>query len=183
MTVTESTDHRSGRIAAGSRVELLTPWVGLLARVGLAAVWFAAGGSKIGDLAAAGRAVNAYRILPYEVAMAVGAILPFLEIALGVLLLVGLATRLAAGFSAFLLVVFVTGIISAWARGLAIDCGCFGGGGDLAAGQSPRYVAELIRDLGFLALAAVLLVLPRSRLSLDGWFGARHPGGGDEGDG
>lgn len=163
MIVTESTERRPGR-------QRTLPWIALLARLGLAAVWFYAGATKVGDLAASGRAVNAYRILPYDMAMAIGAALPFVELALGVLLLVGLATRLAAGVSAVLLALFVTGIISAWARGLAIDCGCFGGGGDLAAGEDPRYGSELLRDLGFLVLAGIVLVFPRTPASVDRWL-------------
>ncbi|MGN9914767.1 MauE/DoxX family redox-associated membrane protein, partial [Phytohabitans sp. LJ34] len=123
-----------------------------------------------GDLAGSGRAVNAYDVMPYELAKVIGAALPFVEMALGVLLLVGLATRLAAGVSAGLLVVFVAGIAQAWARGLQIDCGCFGSGGQLGAGQSPTYGPEILRDLGFLALAGFLLVWPLTRLSIDSWL-------------
>src|SRR5262245_17824051 len=109
----------------------MRPWVGTLARLGLAAVWLVAGATKVTDLAASGRAVNAYQLMSFDVARVIGAALPFVEIALGVLLLVGLATRLAAGVAAALLVVFIAGISSAWARGLQIDCGCFGSGGQL----------------------------------------------------
>ena len=104
-----------------------------MARLGLAAVWIVSGGLKVTDLAASGRAVNAYQLMPYSAAQVVGAIQPFLEIALGLLLLVGLAVRLSAGTSAVLLVIFMAGIVSAWARGLAIDCGCFSKGGALGA--------------------------------------------------
>jgi uncharacterized membrane protein YphA (DoxX/SURF4 family) len=144
--------------------------VGTVVRLALAAVWLVAGGAKVGDLAASGRAVNAYRVMPYEAAKVVGAALPFVEVALGLLLLAGVAVRLTAGISAALLVVFVTGIVSAWARGLRIDCGCFGSGGDLAAGADPTYGTELARDAGFLLLAGFLLVWPRTRLSVDAWI-------------
>lgn len=156
--------------ARRSRWRTARPWAGTAARLGLAAVWLVAGASKVGDLAASGRAVNAYQVMPYDVAKVIGAALPFVELALGVLLLVGLATRLAATISTLLLVVFVAGITSAWSRGLSIDCGCFGSGGELAAGQSPTYGPEILRDLGFLALAAILLVWPRTRLSVDSWM-------------
>jgi uncharacterized membrane protein YphA (DoxX/SURF4 family) len=146
------------------------PWIGLAARLGLATVWLVAGAAKVGDLAASARAVNAYQLLPYDVATVIGAALPFVELALGAILLLGLATRLAAGVSAALLVVFVTGIVSAWSRGLAIDCGCFGSGGQLAAGQAPSYLPEILRDLGFLALAGFLLIWPRTPVSVDGWL-------------
>ncbi|MBB5828337.1 MauE/DoxX family redox-associated membrane protein [Micromonospora carbonacea] len=153
-----------------TRWAAVRPWLGVAARLGLAAVWLVAGGAKVGDLAASGRAVNAYQVMPYDVATVIGAALPFVELALGALLLVGLATRLAAGISAALLVVFVAGIASAWSRGLAIDCGCFGSGGQLAAGQTPSYLPEILRDLGFLALAGFLLTWPRTPVSVDGWL-------------
>ncbi|MEH0933640.1 DoxX family protein [Micromonospora psammae] len=153
----------------------LRPWLGTAARLGLATVWLVAGATKVGDLAASGRAVVAYQVMPYDVATVIGAALPFVELALGVILLLGLATRLAAGVSAALLVVFVAGIASAWSRGLAIDCGCFGSGGQLAAGQSPSYLPEILRDLGFLALAGFLLSRPRTPFSVDGWLAGEPP--------
>jgi uncharacterized membrane protein YphA (DoxX/SURF4 family) len=150
------------------------PWICTIARLALAAVWLIAGGAKAGDLAASGRAVNAYQLMPYDVAKVVGAALPFLEIALGLLLLAGLAVRLGAGISAVLLVVFIAGIVSAWSRGLAIDCGCFGSGGQLADGQGPAYGPEILRDLGFLLLAGVLLWRPRTRFSIDELLGEKQ---------
>jgi uncharacterized membrane protein YphA (DoxX/SURF4 family) len=142
-------------------------WLALLARLALAGVWLYAGASKIGDLAASGRAVAAYRLLPHDVAVAVGAALPFVELALGALLLIGFATRVSASVSAGLLTVFSFGIASAWARGLRIDCGCFGGGGELAAGRSPTYGWELARDLALIAVAVFLAVRPGTPFSLD----------------
>jgi uncharacterized membrane protein YphA (DoxX/SURF4 family) len=144
------------------------PWVSTVARLGLAAVFLIAGATKVGDLAESGRAVNAYRLMPFEVAKVVGAAQPFLEIAVGLLLVLGVATRLVAGIGAVLLVLFIAGIASAWARGLRIDCGCFSAGGDLGAGQVPTYGREILRDVGFLVLAGILLWRPRSRLSVDG---------------
>jgi uncharacterized membrane protein YphA (DoxX/SURF4 family) len=149
------------------------PWLGTAVRLGLAVVWLAAGASKVTDLAASGRAVNAYQVMPYEVAKVVGAALPLVEIGLGLLLVAGVATRLAAAVSAALLVVYIAGIASAWARGLAIDCGCFGGGGALAAGQRPSYLPELLRDGAFLVLAAFLLVRPVTRGSVDEFLDGR----------
>ena len=150
------------------RGERAWPWVSTVTRLGLAAVFLVAGALKVGDLAASGRAVAAYRLMPFETAKVVGAVQPFLEIALGLLLLAGVAVRLSAGIAAVLLVVFIAGIVSAWARGLQIDCGCFSRGGDLTAGQVPTYGWEILRDLGFLILAGILLTKPASRFSVDG---------------
>jgi len=156
------------------RLAVAWPWISTVARLGLAVVWIVAGSLKVTDLAASGRAVNAYQLMPYDAAKIVGAVQPFLEIALGLLLLVGLAVRLSAGISAALLLILLAGIVSAWARGLQIDCGCFSKGGALAAGQTPEYAWEIARDVGFLVLAAILLCKPWTRFSLDGLLMEEH---------
>src|SRR5215831_3354117 len=97
------------------------PWIGTVARLLLGVVWIIAGALKVGDLTESGRAVVAYRLLPPSFATAFGSVLPFLEIAVGLLLVVGLAVRLSAVVSALLLVVYIIGIASVWARGLRID--------------------------------------------------------------
>ena len=150
------------------RTTAVWPWISTAARIALAAVFLVAGATKVGDLAASARAVNAYRLMPFEAAKAVGAMLPFVEIALGLVLLVGIAVRVSAGIAAALLAIFIAGIVSAWARGLRIDCGCFSAGGELGAGQSPAYAREILRDIGFGILAGVLLLRPQTRFSVDG---------------
>jgi uncharacterized membrane protein YphA (DoxX/SURF4 family) len=144
------------------------PWISTIARVGLAAVFLTAGALKVDDLAASGRAVNAYHLMSFDTARTVGAIQPFVEIAVGLLLLVGLAVRVSTGIAALLLLIFIGGIISAWAHGLQIDCGCFSKGGALTGGRTARYGSEILRDVGFLALAGIVLFKPRTRFSVDG---------------
>lgn len=142
------------------------PWLALLGRLLLAGVFAVAGALKLPDPDASVRAVRAYRLLPDTGAELVGHGLPVLEVALAVVLLLGLAVRLSAALSAALLVVFVAGIVSVAARGLSIDCGCFGGGGDVAPGAT-RYAAEIVRDSLLLVVALALVARPRSRWSLD----------------
>jgi uncharacterized membrane protein YphA (DoxX/SURF4 family) len=137
-------------------------------------VWLVSGAVKASDLNQTYIAVQAYDLLPGGVSSVVAGALPFLELALGVLLLVGLGTRIAAVISAVVLVAFVGAVAQSWARGLTIDCGCFGGGGQVAPGQT-QYPQEILRDVGFLVLATWLLVRPRSAGSLDGWLTARPP--------
>ncbi|MCW2721806.1 MauE/DoxX family redox-associated membrane protein [Pseudonocardia sp.] len=146
--------------------------VGTLARLGLAAVWLVSGTLKAADPDQTYVAVRAYDVLPTGGVEVVAAVLPFLEIALGLLLLAGVGTRAAAVLSAALLLVFVVGVAQAWARGLSIDCGCFGGGGAVAPGDT-AYLQELMRDTSFLVLAAWLIVRPRTLLSIDSRFGGR----------
>jgi uncharacterized membrane protein YphA (DoxX/SURF4 family) len=145
------------------------PWVSFVVRLALAAVWAAAGWAKVGDRLASQRAVRAYDLLPEPAVVAVGTALPYVELALALLLVLGLGTRLAAGVSALLLLGFVVGIAQAWARGLRIDCGCFGGGGADPGATGLTYALEIARDGGFLLLAAWLLLLPSSALSVDAY--------------
>ncbi len=146
--------------------ERLRPWVATAARLALGVVAITAGASKIGDLPASVRAVRAYRLLPEGLAVVTGNALPLVEILLGVLLVVGLFTRVSAILFGLLLLAFAIGIASAWARGLAIDCGCFGGGGEIDPAET-AYLGDLVRDLSLTALAALLAWRPRTRLSLD----------------
>jgi uncharacterized membrane protein YphA (DoxX/SURF4 family) len=135
--------------------------IGTLARLGLAAVWITSGLLKALDPAQTYVAVRAYDVLPREAVSVVAGVLPWFELALGLLLLAGVGVRAVAVLSAGLLLVFVAGVSQAWARGLSIDCGCFGGGGAVEPGQT-QYVQEILRDLGFLALAGWLIVRPRT---------------------
>lgn len=149
------------------RWDLVRPWLGTALRLLLAGVWIYAGVQKVGDPAAFVRAVRAYQVVPDWLAKGIGYGMPYLEIALGVLLLVGLGTRLVAVVSAALFVVFLIGIIQASARGLRIECGCFGGGGELGAGQSTAYTQEILRDIGLLIAAGFLVLWPVTRYAAD----------------
>jgi uncharacterized membrane protein YphA (DoxX/SURF4 family) len=142
------------------------PWISTLARAVLGAVFLLAGIGKAADPQASVAAVQAYQLLPAGLATMVGWGLPFAEIALGTLLLTGLATRVVAAAAAALLLVLVAAVASAAARGLSIDCGCFGGGGPVAPGET-AYAAEIARDIALLLLAGWLVVRPDSRLSLE----------------
>ena len=141
-------------------------WIGLLARVVTGGVWVVAGALKLPDPAASVRAVRAYDLLPESVVPTVGHLLPVVEVVVGLMLVVGLLTRPMAVVSALLMVAFIVGIASAWARGMSIDCGCFGGGG-FDADARDKYPWEIARDVGLLALSGWLVVRPTSRWSLD----------------
>ncbi|MFL6145160.1 MAG: MauE/DoxX family redox-associated membrane protein [Labedaea sp.] len=147
--------------------------IGTLARLGLAAVWLVSGWTKVSDPNQTYIAVQAYDLLPDGVVSVVAAAVPFLELALGLLLSVGLGTRVVALVSVVVLLAFIAAVAQSWARGLSIDCGCFGGGGQVSAGQT-KYPQEIARDVGFLVLAGWLVIRPRTLLALDGLFGKRE---------
>ena len=144
----------------------LADLIGLLARLILGVVLIWAGAVKVTRPALSAQAVRAFQILPYDFAGYVGYALPVVEILVGIILVAGLLTRAAAVVSGLLMLVFMIGIASAWARGLSIDCGCFGGGGAVAASET-RYLLDILRDAGLVACAGWLVVRPRTPFSLD----------------
>jgi uncharacterized membrane protein YphA (DoxX/SURF4 family) len=146
--------------------ERLFDVVGLVLRLFLGFVLIYAGATKIGHPLTSQRAVQAYELLPDGLANTIGLALPFLEVVLGVLLVIGLFTRPVAIASTLLMVVFILGISQAWARGLTIDCGCFGGGGAIGATET-KYPLEIVRDVVFALAGAWLWWRPRSLASLD----------------
>jgi uncharacterized membrane protein YphA (DoxX/SURF4 family) len=142
------------------------PWIGLVARLVLGGTLIAAGYLKFDELDKSQMAVRAYELLPIPVANFMGIFLPFFEMAVGILLVLGAAVRLSALASALLMFAFMIGISQAWARGLSIDCGCFGGGGQVAPGEAD-YLTPLLRDTGLTLLAVYLTLMPHTKFSLD----------------
>ena len=144
----------------------LQPWFGLAARLILGGVLFLAGFLKIDEPDKSQMAVRAYEMLPISIANLLGLILPPIEIVIGALLILGALTRVMAALGGFTMVIFIIAIAQAWARGLNIDCGCFGGGGAVEPGQT-KYLQEILRDAGLAFLAAYLIRYPSTKFSLD----------------
>lgn len=157
---------RWGRASLVSGFARVQPVITTVVRVALGCVLLYSGYEKFIDLPASVRATRAFQLLPESVVPIVGNGLPMFELILGVLLIAGLLTRPAAALTLMLMLVFEVGIASAWARGLSIDCGCFGGGGNIDP-SATTYVVEILRDLGFILLAGFIVLWPTSRFSLD----------------
>jgi uncharacterized membrane protein YphA (DoxX/SURF4 family) len=157
------------------RLSTLLPWLGTVARLVVGGVLVAAGLMKLPDPAGSVRAVRAYDLLPESVVPTIGHGLPIFEVCVGVLLIVGLGTRIVAVLAGLLMVAFIIGISAAWLRGLQIDCGCFGGGG-YAADATRKYPWEIARDVGLLAASGLLVARPRTMISADSWLVDDHGG-------
>ena len=141
-------------------------WLGLIARLVTGGVWLVAGALKVTDPASSIAAVRAYELLPGSLVEPVGTTLPAVELVVGLALIVGAFTRGAAAVSALLFVAFIIGIASVWARGIEIDCGCFGGGGPKKDAAS-SYPWEIARDVALLAASCYVVVVRRTRLAVD----------------
>ncbi len=142
------------------------PWLGLISRLVLGGVLFIAGYLKVGTPDKSQMAVRAYEVLPISLANLIGLLLPYVEIGIGLLLILGVYTRISAALGGAIMVIFIVAIVQAWARGLTIDCGCFGGGGQVAASET-KYLSEIIRDTGLVLLALYLIRYPKTKFSID----------------
>jgi uncharacterized membrane protein YphA (DoxX/SURF4 family) len=141
-------------------------WISLVMRLLLAAMWLNYSIGKLGSPESNAQSVRDFKILPESLVTPFGYAQPYFEMALGVLLILGLGTRLVAIFSALLLLVYIGGIMSLGARGIAISCGCGGSGGMVPKGHT-RYTLDVLRDLLYILPAAWLIWKPASKLSLE----------------
>ena len=122
----------------------------LVLRLALGGVWLYAAYVKLKQpWLLFAMSIDSYHLLPEWGVLTVARTLPWIELAMGVLLITGFLLRYASLLSAITLAVFFGAMVSAYSRGLAIDCGCFGPG-DALSGWT------LLRD-GSLLSAAILL--------------------------
>lgn len=152
------------------RFNVAQPWLSLVVRLAMAGILIAAAVPKLLDIPQSVIAVRAYRLLPEAIVPLVGQMLPVVELLLAAVLLAGLFTRQAAVVWQLMMVGFLVGVIWAWSQGLQIDCGCFGGGGELVEGETTNYPLHVAERVGFLALGAFLIAFPHSKFSLDAWL-------------
>ena len=138
------------------------PLLGLAIRIAAAAVWIGAGVAKVPQIEGFRELVSRYAVLPPALAAPFAYVLPFFEIGLGLYLAAGLFVRGSALVGSLLLAVFLAAQAQAWARGITLDCGCFG-----TAVQSTVGPLTLLRDIGLGIPTFLMLALPARRLSLD----------------
>lgn len=91
--------------------------------------------------------VDSYQILPAWAVMVVSHGLPWLELAIGLLLLVGVGLRWVSLLTTLLVAGFFGVIVRSYFAGMKINCGCFGPGAEPLSGWT------ILRDGLFLALA------------------------------
>ncbi len=95
--------------------------------------------------------IDSYQLLPEWAVYALARTLPWIELALGVLLATGVWLRQVSGVAAAILTLFFAVMIVSYVRGGGIDCGCFGVGEPLSA-------RTVVRD-GVLVAAALTLAV------------------------
>ena len=149
----------------------------LVSRLVLGGIFLLAGLSKLGDFNGLATSIDDYRMgIPVPVQDVLATVLPPLEIAVGIFLLLGLFTRISAIVGGVLMAMFLVAITQATIRGLNINCGCVATGPNAnpiseailnVLGPIGKYLTNekadwqtIIRDAVFLLMAVHLVFVP-----------------------
>jgi uncharacterized membrane protein YphA (DoxX/SURF4 family) len=139
----------------------------LAARLLIGSLFVYASVHKILDPADFAIAVRNYLIIPPAWSNVVALTLPWVELAAGFFLIVGIQTKPSALLTTGLLGVFLAAVIHAYAIGLDIDCGCFSSG-SVSAGKIGIY--HLVRDSALFLTSLFVLLADRGEFSLPGLY-------------
>jgi uncharacterized membrane protein YphA (DoxX/SURF4 family) len=135
------------------RTYLLHPTARRAAQIVAGLIFLAAALPKIADLAGFAGSVHNFHLEPFIPIAATNLLamtIPWIELVAGFALVVGVRPRAAAVVYTALLSVFTLAVISAVARGLSFDCGCFGKSGSATIGAK-----KLAENFGLLALGVI----------------------------
>ncbi len=135
--------------------------IGFFLRILIGILFLYAAIGKIDDPNAFLKEINNYRLFPELFSQIIAIFLPWFELAVGIFLVFGIRQRTTSFISLILFFSFTLIIISAWARGLNINCGCFS--------QSIEYVGfkKVLENIIATLISLFLFVFPKSTLSIE----------------
>jgi len=132
---------------------LLHPTVRRAAQITAGSIFLASALPKIADLSAFAGSVHNFHLEPFLPMAATNLLamtIPWVELVAGLALVAGVRPRAGAFVYVALLAVFTVGVITAMARGLSFDCGCFG-----KAGAGPIGALKLAENLSMMAVGVI----------------------------
>jgi uncharacterized membrane protein YphA (DoxX/SURF4 family) len=139
-------------------------YVILVCRLGVGITFIISGMSKLPEGTAFVKEVEKYRLLPDALANAYGSALPWVEIILGSLLILGLVSRVTAGIGFLTALSLVIANSVVLYRGLNLECGCFGGLAELQTRDA------IIIDSILLIVTFLILMYKGKFISLDSFI-------------
>ncbi len=168
-TITVLMEKGQDRLSA-VRGLLWSPYATLVSRLALGGVFLVAGATKIPNPGGLAASIRSYELpLPEWFVSLSAHALPYLEVMLGLYVLIGLFTRASAWATNALTLLFLLALAQGVLRGLEIDCGCFGSSADGDSGGNLLLAAA--RDVGLLALGLHVALAPLGRFSVDALLG------------
>ena len=140
------------------RERLTHPWLTVRVQIALGAIFVVAALPKIADPPSFAHMIYNYRILPGSLINISALVMPWVELVVGLALILGVWVRPARWLVALMLVTFMLAIAINLGRDNAIDCGCF----DTSAANKTH--DERIRDMWIVLVrdAGMLLMVAQS---------------------
>lgn len=133
----------------------------VIIRIVLGFVFIFAAISKAAEPEAFAKAIYNYKLLPLFLINILAITLPWIELSAGLLLVFGVSVKENSAILIGLLVVFIIAIAISMARGLDIDCGCFG----TVDGAKVGFI-KILENVGLLILGLILINYGSRFLSL-----------------
>ena len=146
-------------------------WLALPLRWYLGGVFIWACLHKIAHPGSFALAIATYDILPLALVNPMAIILPYVELAAGIMLIIGLRTRAAALMVGGMMLMFTVSVGIALHNGLDASCGCFAA---QSLEEDPIGWVTIFRDVAWLLMAAYVVLFDRRPLGLDRWLTCRR---------
>ena len=132
----------------------------LIARLLIGGILIYASFNKIVDPGGFAKAIANYHIIPFGLENSMAIILPWLELIVGLCLIIGVFIDGAAFLVIVMMVVFIVAITFAILSGYNIECGCGLKPGELVG------VQKIIEDFTYTIFASIIPQLPNRRFEL-----------------
>ena len=138
---------------------LASPWLTVRVQIALGLFFVVAALPKLVDPPSFAHMIYNYRLVPGTFVNVMALAMPWLELLIGLALVLGIWTRTSASLVGALLLVFIAAISVNLARGNAIECGCF----DVSAANKTvderlaDMRLDILRDVGMLLMVAQIL--------------------------
>ena len=147
----EATEPPKSSVTGSPRVRPVLTIARFVLRTLVAALFLFAAFTKLFDPGSFAQQIANYQLTPWPVTAGLALFLPALELCVGICLLIGRWESGALAWTTILLLIFSIALVTAIARGLSIDCGCFG-----RSVENTGTIWPLVRNLGLLVVTGFL---------------------------
>ena len=144
--------------------------IAVFARIIIGAIFLISGLAKISDPGRFILTLREFRLFPEVIVPFTAIWLPWLELLLGLCVLVGLLHRTSALILACLNAGFLAAILSVIVRGIEVDCGCFGMLADMLGLPDMADMKAVVRNVVFIGLCLLIFFSRKEALSLEGYI-------------
>lgn len=141
----------------------------IVCKVFIGALFIIASVTKIPDTAKFADSITNYKLLPEFMVMPMAAIVPWIQMITGIMLILDIYPRSSAFILCGLLVAYIIAITQAYVRGIDIECGCF----DLLIqfGIEDRVgIKAIVRDFIFLLFPGNVFLFDKDGFNFYGLF-------------